>query len=295
MPRLVYVNGQYLPYNEASVHVEDRGFQFADGIYEVIGCIHGHLADERGHLDRLERSLSEMHMDMPVERETMRFLMRDCLRKNNLKNAGIYVQITRGTAKRDFKFPAPDTPLSLVIITFPFDFDHNPSIQNGVRVKTMNDLRWKRRDIKTVALLPQALAKQDAIESDVDDAWMIDDQGYVTEGSASNAWILSKDKTLITRPVSNDILRGVTRTAIEKLAKEQKIEIEERLFTVEEAYKSKEAFTSSATALITPVIEINGKKIGQGRPGAFVQNLYQEYRAYVDGLRGQQVSWESGL
>ncbi|NQZ13969.1 MAG: D-amino-acid transaminase [Alphaproteobacteria bacterium] len=295
MPRVAYVNGQYLPYSHASVHVEDRGFQFADGVYEVIGCIHGHLADETGHLDRLERSLSELKMDMPVDREALRFLMRECLRRNNLKNAGIYIQITRGAAKRDFKFPAPETPQSLVIITFPFDFDGNVGVVNGGRVKTLADIRWKRRDIKTVALLPQALVKQEAVEAGVDDAWMVDSDGYITEGSASNAWIITKNKKLVTRPVSYDILRGVTRTAIEKIASENNLVIEERAFKPGEAYEAVEAFTSSATALITPVIEIDGHAIGNGKPGDITQKIYGEYRAYVDGLRGEQVHWESGL
>ena len=295
MPRVVYVNGRYVPYAQANVHVEDRGFQFADGVYEVIGCIHGHLADETGHLDRLERSLSELQMPMPVERETLRFLIRECLRRNGLTNAGIYIQITRGQAKRDFKFPAPNTPQSLVIIASPFNFDGNLAVINGVRVKTLQDIRWKRRDVKSIALLPQALAKQEAIDSGVDDAWMLDGEGYVTEGSASNAWIITKDGTLVTRPVSHDILRGVTRTAIEKICSEMQIKIEERLFTPQEAYEASEAFTSSATALITPVVEIDGHQIGDGKPGKMAHRLYEEYRAYVDGLRGQQVHWEAGL
>jgi D-alanine transaminase len=295
MPRIVYVNGHYLPYSQASVHVEDRGFQFADGVYEVVSCVHGHMADETGHLDRLERSLSELQMQMPVSRETLRFLMRECLRRNGLNNAGIYIQITRGAARRDFKFPAPQVPQSLVIIASHFDFDGNLGVRNGVRVKTLDDIRWKRRDVKSVALLPQALAKQEAIDDGVDDAWMLDADGYITESSASNAWIVTKGGTLITRPVSHDILRGVTRTAIEKICAEMDVKIEERLFTPDEAYTAHEAFTSSATALITPVIEIDGHKIGTGKPGALAQKLYEEYRAYVDGLRGKQVHWEAGL
>ncbi len=296
MPRIVYVNGEYLPYAQASVHVEDRGFQFADGVYEVIGCIHGHLADETGHLDRLERSLMELKMPMPVSRETLRFLMRECLRRNHLTNAGIYIQITRGAARRDFKFPDPNTTgQSLVIISSSFDFDGNAAVLHGVKVKTLEDIRWKRRDIKTVALLAQALAKQEAVEEGLGDAWMVDPQGFITEGSASNAWIITKDQTLLTRPVSHDILRGVTRTAIEKICAEKKIKIIERAFTVHEAYEAVEAFTSSATALITSVIEIDGHKIGERKPGSITKEIYNEYRAYVDGLRGEQVHWEAGL
>ncbi|MCB1530252.1 MAG: D-amino-acid transaminase [Rhodospirillales bacterium] len=295
MPRISYVNGQYVPYNDACVHIEDRGYQFADGIYEVIGCIHGKLADETGHLDRMERSLSEMQMDMPVPRRILQFILREVLRRNKLKNANLYIQVTRGRARRDFKFPAPETPQSLVVIANPFKFDDSPTIQSGVRVITLPDIRWKRRDIKTIALLPQCLAKQKAIDSGVYDAWMVDPDGFVTECSASNAWIVTKDRKLVTRSVSNDILRGVTRTAIQHLCREMNLTIEERAFTPEEAYDAIEAFASSATALITPVIEIDGHKIGDGKPGDVTRNIYAEYRAYADGLKGEQVHWEPGF
>lgn len=295
MPRTIYVNGQYLPYADAKISVEDRGFLFGDAVYEVIGCIHGHLADETGHLDRLERSLTELKMDMPVERETLRFLIREVLRRNRQKNAAIYLEISRGSAKRDFKFPSPDTAQTLVIITYDFDFDGNKSVVNGTRVKTIKDIRWKRRDIKTVLLLPQSMGKQEAINEGLDDVWMVDDCGYITEASASNAWIVTKDKKLVTRAVSSDILRGITRTAIEQLCKEMNLVLEERSFKPEEAYEAVEAFTSSATALITPVIEIDGHKIGSGKRGDICKSLYEEYRAYVEGLRGEQVKWEAGL
>lgn len=295
MPRTIYVNGQYVPYADAKISVEDRGFLFGDAVYEVIGCIHGHFADETGHLDRLERSLKELKMDMPVERETLRFLMREVLRRNRQKNAAVYLEISRGSAKRDFKFPSPDTSQTLVIISYDFDFDGNKSVVNGTRVKTTKDIRWKRRDIKTVLLLPQSMGKQEAIDEGLDDVWMVDDKGYVTEASASNAWIVTKDKKLVTRAVSPDILRGITRTAIEKLCKEMNLVLEERSFKPEEAYEAVEAFTSSATALITPVVEIDGHKIGGGKRGDICKSLYEEYRAYVEGLRGEQVRWEAGL
>lgn len=295
MPRFSYVNGSYVPHTHAQIHIEDRGFLFADAVYEVIACIHGHLADETGHLDRLERSLSELQMDMPVARETLRFLMRELLRKNRQKNAAVYLQVTRGVAKRDFKFPSPETPETVVIMSYDFDYDSNIAVKNGIKVKTVPDIRWKRRDIKTVLLLPQSLAKQTAIDSGADDAFMVDPQGYITEASASNAWIVTKDKKLITRAVSVDILRGITRTAIENLSKKMNLVIEERPFTPAESYESIEAFTTSATALITPVIEIDGHKIGDGKPGKITKSLFEEYRAYVDGLRGKQFHWKSGL
>jgi D-alanine transaminase len=295
MPRVCYVNGQYVPYHDAVISVEDRGFLFGDAVYEVIGCIHGHLADETGHLDRLERSLSEIKMEMPVERETLRFLMRELLRRNRQKNAALYLEISRGAAKRDFKFPTPETPPTMVMISYDFDFDGNAAVKNGVKVKTVPDIRWKRRDIKTVLLLPQSMSKQQAIDEGFDDVWMVDEEGFVTEGSASNAWIVTKDKKLVTRAVTTDILRGITRTAIEKLCKEMNLAVEERSFTPEEVYEATEAFTTSATALITPVIEIDGHKIGDGRRGDICHNLYEEYRNYVEGLKGEQVHWEAGL
>lgn len=295
MPRISYVNGQYVPYHEASVHIEDRGYQFADGIYEAIGCIHGKLADEVGHLDRMERSLSELQMEMPVARRTLQFILREVIRRNKLKNCYLYIQVTRGVARRAFEFPAPETPQSLVVISGPFNFDENPAVKNGVKVITVPDIRWQRRDIKTIALLPQCLAKQQAIDEGAYDAWMVDPEGFVTECSASNAWIVTKEGKIITRSVSNDILRGVTRTAIQKLSQEMNLVMEERSFTPQEAYDAVEAFATSATALIMPVIEIDGHKIGSGKPGDVTKNIYAEYRAYADGLKGDQVHWEPGL
>ncbi len=295
MPRFVYLNGQYVDHSNAFIHAEDRGFLFGDAVYEVIACIHGHLADEVGHLDRLKRSLNELKMEMPVERETLRFLMRELLRKNKQKNAAIYIQISRGSAKRDFKFPDVDTPQTLLMISSDFDYDGNVGVVKGIRVKTVPDIRWKRRDIKTVLLLPQSMAKQSAVDDGLDDVFMLDKDGFITEASASNAWIVNKEGTLITRPVTHDILKGITRTAIEKLCRDENIKIEERAFKPEEAYEAIEAFTTSATALVTPVVEINGHKIADGKRGKITQKIYEEYRAYVDGLRGKQVSWESGL
>lgn len=295
MPRFVYLNGQYIEHAQAFIHAEDRGFLFGDAVYEVIACIHGHLADERGHLDRLTRSLSELKMKMPVERETLRFIMRELLRKNRQKNAAIYLQISRGSAPRDFKFPTPDTQQTIMLISYDFDYDGNAAVKNGIKVKTVPDIRWGRRDIKTTLLLPQSMAKQSAVDDGLGDVFMVDPQGYITEASASNAWIVTKDKKLVTRKVSSDILRGITRTAVEKLSKQMNLVIEERSFTPAEAYEAIEAFTTSATALITPVIEIDGYMIGDGKRGDICKNLYDEYRAYVDGLRGKQVKWEAGL
>ena len=294
MPRCIYLNGDYVPPSHAAVSPQDRGFLMGDAVYEVIGCIHGHLADEAGHLDRLERSLNELQMPMPVERETLRFLMRELLRRNKQKNAAIYIQVTRGSAKRDFGFPAPDTPQTLMIMASDFDFDNQAAISEGVKIKTVPDIRWKRRDIKTVLLLPQSLAKQDALDNGAGDAWMLDEDGYVNEASASNAYIVKGNK-IITSPVSHNMLRGITRTAIEKLCSDSDMMFEERQFRIDEAIDADEAFNTSATSLIVPVIDIDGHKIGDGKRGKVTELLYNEYRAYVEGLRGEQVRWESGL
>lgn len=294
MSRYIYVNGQYLLHAEASVHVEDRAFLMGDAVYEVIACIHGHMADEVGHLDRLERSLSELQMPMPVERETLRFLMREVMRKNRQTNAAIYIQISRGTAKRDFKFPPADTPQTLVIMTPEFDFDHNAGVLNGWKVKTVKDIRWKRRDIKSILLLPQSMAKQSAVDEECQDAWMVDDEGYITEASAANAYIV-KNNMIITRPVTTDILKGTTRNALEKLCRDKQMKFEERKFTPEEAYEADEAFCTGATTQVTAVTEIDGHVLGDGKPGKVARALFEEYRAYVDGLRGEQVHWEAGL
>jgi D-alanine transaminase len=295
MSRFIYVNGQYLPHAEANVHVEDRAFLMGDAVYEVIACIHGHMADETGHLDRLERSLYELKMGMPVERETLRFLMREVMRKNRQTNAAIYIQVSRGSAKRDFKFPSAETLQTLVIISYNFDFDGNSAIKNGIKVKCVPDIRWARRDIKTTLLFPQSYSKMIGVEEGYDDVFMVDPDGFITEASASNAWIVTKDKKLVTRAVSTNILRGITRTAIEHLCKLMNLQLEERSFTPKEAYEAVEAFTTSATALITPVINIDGHIIGDGKRGDICKNLYEEYRAYAEGLRGEQVHWEAGL
>ena len=294
MPRFAFVNGSYVPHGEASVHIEDRGFQFADGVDEVVACINGKMADERGHLDRLERSCGELSIPMPVARRSLQFIMRELLRRNRLKNANVYIQVTRGVAKRDFPFPA-DTPATLVLTTRAFQFDNNVKVKNGASAVTVPDIRWKRRDIKTTGLLAQVLAKQEAAESGAYEAWMVDDEGYITEGSSSNAWIVTRDGKLITRHATSDILRGVTRTALEKICAELQMKVEERPFTVQEAYDAEEAFNTSAVALVVPIINLDGHDIGDGRPGPVARKLYEEYRAYVDGQRGEHVNWVADL
>lgn len=293
MPLYAYVNGCYLNHNHAAVHIEDRGFQFADSVYEVIGCIHGILADECGHLDRLERSLKELQMDMPVTRRSLQFLMREVLRKNRLTNAALYIQITRGKAKRDFKFPPRDTTSSTLVITSrPFHFDNNATMEKGVKAITIEDIRWQRRDIKTVGLLAQVLAKQKAFEAGAYEALMLDEKGFITEGSSSNCFIV-EGRTLRTRPATQDILKGVTRTAIENLVKKTDLAFREEPFTLEEAYKADEIFNTSATSLIAPIIELNGRTIGKGKPGPVACALDKAYRSYVENLKTKQYRWHA--
>ena len=291
MPRYAYVNGAFTRHNEACVHIEDRGYQFADGVYEVVALIDGQMADERGHLDRLERSLGELSIDMPVPRQTLSILMRELIRLNRLRNANVYIQVTRGVAKRDFKFPGAHVRPALVMTAWPFKFDNNVAVTQGAIAISTPDIRWKRPDIKSIALLPQVLAKQAAAEKGAYEAWMIDDDGFVTEGSSSNAWIVTKTGKIVTRDASHSILRGVTRTALTVICHELQMAVEERPFTLAEAYDAEEAFNTSAVALVVPIIELDGRKIGTGKPGAVARRLYEEYRAYVRGERGETQRW----
>lgn len=291
MPRFAYANGRYVPHRDAQVHIEDRGFQFADGIYEVIACIGGTLADERGHLDRLARSLKELGMGLPVSRKTLRMIIRELLRRNRLENAAVYIQVTRGVYRREFPFPPAGVKQSLVITTRPYRFAGNPKIRTGIKVASVSDLRWKRRDIKTTALIAQVLAKQQALEKGAFEAWMIDDYGYVTEGASSNAWIVTKDGNIQTRAATHDILRGVTRSALEKVCADMNLKLIEKSFTLTEAQRAAECFVTAATTLVMPVVEIDGRKIGDGKPGPVVQELYEAYLAYV--ARGRQVAWKA--
>lgn len=292
MPRYAYVNGTFSRHGAASVHIEDRGYQFADGVYEVVALIGGHWADECGHLDRLERSLNELRIPMPVPRRTLQMLMRELARKNRLHSGNIYIQITRGQARRDFKFPGAGVRPSLVMTASPFKFDGNANVVKGAQAISTPDIRWKRPDIKSIALLPQVLAKQAAAEKGAYEAWMVDADGYVTEGSSSNAWIVKGGK-IITRQATQSILRGVTRTALLKICADLQISVEERSFTLQEAYEADEAFNTGAVALIVPITALDGHRIGEGQPGPVARRLYEEYRAYANGERGAPLEWKA--
>jgi D-alanine transaminase len=284
MPRYAYVNGRYVPHERATVHIEDRGYQFADGIYEVVPVAAGRLVDEAPHLDRLERSLSELRIAMPMTRRALELVSHELLRRNGLSSGLLYIQVTRGVAPRNHAFPAHVRP-ALVMTTKNIDFSRQSKFDDGVGVVTTPDLRWARRDIKTINLLPNCLAKQTAVEAGTYEAFQVDDAGNVTEGTSSNAWIVDQDGMLVTRNLSNDILHGVTRRTVLAIASEEGVEFEERQFTVAEALAANEAFVTSATSFVTPVIRIDGNPVGDGLPGPLTKRLLAWYRDYVAGLR----------
>ncbi len=293
MPRYSYVNGHYVPHGEAAVHIEDRGFQFADGVYEVISCVSGHFADEVGHLDRLERSLREMRIAMPMPRKALQLVMREFIRRNRIKNAYVYIQVTRGAAPRDFKFPQGDIKPTLVVSAIGcarFDMAERKNLLK--KAVTVPDLRWKRRDIKATCLTAQVLAKQMAVDRGAYEALMVDDDGFITEGSSTNAWIVDKKGTLVTRPTDhNDILKGVTRNAIQALCKKEGVKLVERAFTPAEAYKAKEAFITAATTLVMPIVSIDGYKIGDGKLGKLTSKILDFYFDYASDKKRKQEHW----
>jgi D-alanine transaminase len=285
--RIAYVNGRYTPLADAHVHIEDRGFQFADGIYEYWSVLDGRLADAEGHLERLERSLSELRIRQPMSRAALLRVLHETVRRNRVREGSIYLQITRGAARRDHPFPAPSTQPSVVAISRPVDFAAmDAKASKGVAVLTQPDIRWGRCDIKTVGLLPNVLAKQAAREKGAYEAWLVDEAGFVTEGSSTNAWIVDAEGRLRTRDTDANILRGITRKTLMELAGELQMKVLETPFTVAEAKAAKEAFFTAASAFITPVITIDGAQIGDGRPGPISMRL----RAlYYDRARNRAI------
>ncbi len=274
MSRIVHVNGEYLPEEDAKLSVFDRGFLFADGVYEVCSVLDGRLVDNGPHLHRLRRSLRELRLDFPMSDADIEAVQHETVRRNGLREGALYLQVTRGAADRDFAFPKDPKP-SIVMFTQEKNLADNPMARRGMSVVTMDDIRWKRRDIKTVQLLAPSMFKQAALDAGADDAWLVED-GYVTEGTSNNAWII-KGGTLITRHLSNEILHGITREAAIRLAAEDGIKLEERSFTVEEAMAADEAFVTSATTFVMPVVRIDGKLIGNGNPGAVTMRLRELY------------------
>lgn len=280
MSRIAYVNGRYLRHAEASVHIEDRGYQFSDGVYEVCGVRDGHLMDEDYHLERLQRSLGELRIAMPMALASLRHVMREVIRRNGISFGMVYMQVTRGVSKRDHPFPNPPVKPSLVITAKRLSLAKvMQSVEKGVSVITMPDQRWARRDIKSVSLLANILAKQAAREAGAYEAWLVDADGFITEGSSTNAWIVDARGRVITRALSADILPGVTRRVLLEAAAREGIEIIERPFTVEEARTAREAFISASTAIITPVVRVDGQAIGNGEPGSVTLRLRSAYDA----------------
>jgi D-alanine transaminase len=270
MSRTVYVNGDYVPEDKGKISIFDRGFLFADGVYEVTAVVNRKLVDYALHMERLDRSLNEIKMDWPCTKDELLAMHHEMLARNKLDEGWVYMQVTRGSADRDFKFPK-NAKSSLVAFTQAKKLVDNPDAVKGVAVITVPDIRWARRDIKSVMLLAPVLGKQAAAEAGAFEAWMIED-GMVTEGTSSNAYIV-KDRKVITRGLSNRILAGCTRRSLFRLAEEKGIDIEERLFTPEEAYEADEAFLTSASNFVLPIVEIDGKRVGGGQPGPVAREL----------------------
>ncbi len=274
MSRIVYVNGRYVPYGDAAIHAEDRGFQFADSVYEVIEVLGGRLVDAPRHMARLDRSLSELRIPPPMSRVVLAQVIARTIHLNHVRHGTVYLQVSRGAGPRDFALPPTSTPPTLVVIArSQSQAKIEVLAQVGIAVITMPDIRWGRSDIKTVMLLPACLAKDAAKSQDAREAWLVDGDGTVTEGASSNAWIVTADKQLVTRPLSQRILAGVTRATAIDAARLLSLELQERAFTVAEAHKAAEAFITSATNTVMPVVRIDNVAIGNGRPGPLTMSL----------------------
>ena len=275
MSRIVYINGEYVPENEAKVSIMDRGYLFADGVYEVSAVINGKMVDNDRHLLRLERSLGELDMKSPLPVDEIEKIQIELIERNGLQEGIIYLQITRGVAERDFLWPEDISP-TLTMFTQEKKLLQPPLAGKGASIITVPDIRWQRRDIKSVALLAQAMAKHAARKAGADDAWMVD-SGYVTEGTSTNAFIVTMDGTLVTRDLTNKILHGVTRRAVLRLAEEAQLPIEERPFKPEEAYDAVEAFATGSSFFVLPVVEIDGHVLSTRDPGPLTNRLRELY------------------
>lgn len=276
MSRIVYVNGDYLPEEEAKISVFDRGFLFSDGVYEVVSVLDGKLIDNPAHMRRLNRSLGELDMATPCSAGEIEEIQKRLVAENSIVQGLVYLQITRGAADRDFLYPENTTP-TLVMFTQSKNLLDDPNVEHGIDVITVPDLRWMRRDIKTVGLLYPCMAKMIAKDAGAKDAWMLDSDGNITEGTSNNAWIITREGTIVTRHLSNDILHGITRKAVMALAEQNGYQVEQRPFTPAEAYVAAEAFITSATTFVMPVVKIDDATIGDGLPGEMTGKLREIY------------------
>lgn len=277
MSRVAYVNGAYSAHGEAVVHIEDRGFQFADGVYEVWSVFDGRLADFDGHMARLHRSLNALQIEIPMSAASLGVVLRETIRRNRVRDGLVYLQVTRGTASRDHAFPM-DTAPSVIVTAKRLDLAKGQAMAaKGAAGVTRPDIRWGRCDIKTVGLLPNVLAKQAARERGAYECLMYDEMGLITEGASTNAWIVDEDGRLRTRDTQANILRGVTREAILKLVEAEGIELDERPFSVEEAKRAREVFVTAASSFVMPLVSLDGVKIGDGKPGPIATRLREVY------------------
>src|SRR5580700_7229633 len=283
MSRIAYVNGGYVPLRQAMVHVEDRGYQFGDAVYEVCEVRGGRLIDERRHLARLRRSLDALQIRLPMSHSALGIVLREVVARNRIGYGIVYLQVSRGVARRDHAFPAPDVPPSLVVTARPLNARRNEVLAAaGIAVVSVPDNRWGRVDIKTTGLLPNVLARQAAVAQGARDAWFVDKDGMVTEAASANAWIVTQAGRLVTRPADHGILKGITRTVLFEVIKAQGLSVEERAFALSEAYAAREAFVTAASQIVLPVVRIDRHAIGEGKPGPVATALRRAFHEYAE-------------
>jgi len=283
MSRIAYVNGRYLPLRQAMVHVEDRGYQFGDAVYEVCEVRQGRLIDERRHLERLKRSLDALQIRLPMLPAALGVVLREVITCNRIGYGIVYLQVSRGVARRDHAFPAPEVPPSVVVTARPLNARRNEALAAaGIAVISVPDNRWGRVDIKTTGLLPNVLARQAAVAQGARDAWFVDKDGRVTEAASANAWIVTQAGRVVTRPTDHGILKGITRTVLFDVIKAQGLSVEERAFTLSEAYAAREAFVTAASQIVLPVVRIDGQVIGEGKPGPLATALRHAFHQYAE-------------
>jgi D-alanine transaminase len=288
MSRIAYVNGRYVAHRDASVHIEDRGFQFADGVYEVCEVKGGRLIDERRHMERLARSLGELRIGLPMTEAALGVVLREVARRNRVDDGIVYLQVTRGVAPRNHAFPVPAVQPGMIVTAKSLDRRAGDKrAAAGVSVITVPENRWARVDIKTVSLLPNVLAKQKAKEAGAFEAWFVDGDGFVTEGSSTNAWIVTAERRLVTRPADFGILRGITRSVVFELAAREGLAVEERRFSLDEALAASEAFITAASTLVMPVVRIDGAAVAAGVPG----RISTELRARFHDMTETAPAW----